>query len=161
MLVAAGLVAAGVLRAGGHQVLLLAIGVAAIAVLLAGLLLRWSAALAVGIGLLGVQQAMRLELGPDTLDAWTPLVAGGLLLVAELAWWSVEPRVPAWAQPGVAASRLATVLFACVAATVVAAVVVVAAGARVSGGVGLELAGVVAAIGTLAVVVWVARRAVG
>ncbi len=161
MLVAAGLVEAGVLRAGGHELLLLTLGASALAMLLAGLLLRWSAALAVGIGLLGVQQAIRLELGPDKLDAWTPLVAGGLLLAAELAWWSVEPRVPAWSPPGVGARRPATVLFACVAATVVAAVVVVAAGARVSGGVGLELAGVVAAIGALAVVVWVARRAVG
>ena len=145
-------------REGGHDVLLLAIGAAAIAFLVAGLLLRWSGALAVGIALLGAQQATRLALGPDALDEATPLIAGALLLAAELGWWSIEPRVPAWAQAGVAARRVLTLFSTCLAGTVVSAVVVVAAGAHVGGGTLLLLTGVVAATAALGVLAYVARR---
>lgn len=151
---------AAVLREGGHDVLLLVVGGVAVVVLLAGLLLRWSAGLATAVALLGAQQATRLALGPDALDAGTPLTAGALLLVAELAWWSIEPRAPAWAQTGVAVRRVLTLLLACASATFVSAVVVVAAGAEVAGGTVLELTGVLAAIAALAVVAWVARPAV-
>jgi len=161
LLAGAGVGAAAVLREGGHDLLLLVVGSLALAALLVGLLLRWSAALAVGVALLGAQQALRLELGPDALDAWTPVVAGALLLVAELAWWSIEPRIPAWTQRGLALRRAATVMLACFAATIVSAAVVVVAGEPVSGGTVLELTGVVAAVGTLAVVAWIARRGVG
>jgi hypothetical protein len=147
-----------VLRAGGHELLLLVGGGVALAVLLAGLLLRWSAALAVGVALLGAQQATRLALGPEAVDEATPLVATGLLLAAELAWWSVEPRVPAWAQGGVLARRVGTLVLSCAGALVVSALVVVAGGAPVSGGTLLELVGVVAAAGALAIVVLVAGR---
>jgi hypothetical protein len=155
--VAGSLAAAAVLRGGGHETLLLAGGVA-LAVLLAGLLLRWSAALAVGVALLGAQQATRLALGPEAVDEATPLVATGLLLVAELAWWSVEPRVPAWTQGGVLVRRLGTLVLSCAAALFVSALVVVAGGAPVSGGTALELVGVVAAAGALAVLALVARK---
>jgi hypothetical protein len=157
LLVAAALVVAAVLREGGHDVLLLVIGAAAVAVIAAGLVLRWSGALALGVALLGAQQATRLALGPDALDEATPLVAGALLLAAELAWWSIEPRIPAWAQPGVAVRRVLTVFSTCVAATVVSAVVVVAAGARVGGGTLLLLTGVVAATAALGVLAYIAR----
>jgi len=159
--VAGALVAAAVLREGGHDVLVLVIGAAAIGVFAVGLVLRWSGALAVGVALLGAQQATRLALGPDALDEATPLTAGALLLAAELAWWSNEPRVPAWAEPGVAVRRVGAVMSTCVAATIVSAVVVVAAGAPVGGGTLLELAGVAAAVTALAVVAWVARPRVG
>jgi hypothetical protein len=159
--VAGALVAAAVLREGGHDVLVLVIGAAAIGVFAVGLVLRWSGALAVGVALLGAQQATRLALGTDALDEATPLTAGALLLAAELAWWSIEPRVPAWAEPGVAVRRVGAVMSTCVAATIVSAVVVVAAGAPVGGGTLLELAGVVAAVTALAVVAWVARPRVG
>jgi hypothetical protein len=150
-------VAAAVLREGGHDVLLLAGGGVALAVLFAGLVLRWNAALAVGVALLGAQQATRLALGPEAVDEATPLVATALLLVAELAWWSVEPRVRAWGHLGVLARRIGTLVLTCVAALTVSAVVVVAAGAPVNGGTLLELLGVAAAAAALALVAAVAR----
>jgi len=156
---AASLAAAAVLREGGHDVLLLAIGCTAVAILVVGLLSRWSGALAVGVAVLGGQQATRLALGSDAVDEATPLVATGLLLVAELAWWSIEPRVPAWWQAAVLARRVVTLVLMCVAALLVSALVVVAAGAPVSGGTLLELTGVVASVAALAVVAAVARRA--
>ena len=80
-----------------------------------------------------------------------------LLLVAELAWWSIEPRVPAWSEPRLAPLRLVSVLAICAAGAVLAAVVLVVASSKLSGGVVLELVGVLAAISALAVVAWVAR----
>jgi hypothetical protein len=160
VLVAAALAAVTASR-GGHGQLLLMAGGLALVTLLLGLVARWSAALAVGIALLGAQQALRLALGPDALDSWTPVSAGALLLAAELAWWSIEPRVPAWAQPGLASRRLAAVLLGCGAASLVSGAVLVVSGAQVGGGFAMELVGVLAATAALAVVAWVTRRAVG
>jgi hypothetical protein len=151
------LAAATALRGDGHEPELVAVGVLAVLVLLLGLAVRWSAALVAGIAVLGAQQAVRLALGSHGLDAWTPLSAGALLLVAELAWWSIEPRVPAWAESGLAARRLARVVFTCAGASIVAALVLVVAGAPLSGGVGLELVGVLAAAAALGVVAHVAH----
>jgi hypothetical protein len=133
------------------------VGGAALVPLLLGLALRWSPGLTVGVGLLGAQQALRLALGPDELDVWTPAAAGVLLLVAELAWWSIEPRVPTWAETALAPLRLVRVLAVCAAGAVLAAVVLVVASSNLSGGVGLEVAGVLAAIAAITVVAWVAR----
>jgi hypothetical protein len=145
---------------GPDHALLLSVGGGGIIALLVGLLFRWSPALTLGLGALMAQLAARLALGPDSLDAWTPLYAGGLLLAAELAWWSIEPRVPAWSEPWLGVRRLATVVLTCAAATVVSALVVLAAGAPLEGGVELELVGVVAAAAALTVVAVVARTRV-
>jgi hypothetical protein len=144
-------------RGSEHEAALLVLGIAGLLALSAGLALRWGAAVAFAVALLGAEQALRLARGPDALDPWTPLYAGAFLLVAELAWWSLEERVPTWAERGAAAGRLLTVLFACVGGSVVAALVVLAAGAPVHGGFALELAGVFAATAALALVAAVAR----
>jgi hypothetical protein len=141
--------------------LLLALGLGALLALCLGLAVRWGAAVAFAIALLGAEQAVRLARGPEALDSWTPLYAAAFLLVAELAWWSLEPRVPAWAEPGTALWRLVTVLLACAGGGIVSALVVIAAGAPIHGGFGLELAGVLAATAALAVVAVVARTRVG
>jgi hypothetical protein len=125
--------------------------------LLLGLAVRWSPPLVLGVAILGAQQAVRLALGSEELDTWAPASAGFLLLVAELAWWSIEPRVPAWSEPWLAPLRLVSVLAVCATGAVLAGVVLVVASSKVGGGVVLELVGVLAAISALAVVAWVAR----
>ena len=122
---------------------------------------RWSAALAFGIAVLGTEQAVRLATGPSRVDPWTPLYAVGFLLVAELAWWSIERRVPAWSEHGMAFRRAGVVTAACAGGSVLSVLVVLAAGAPLHGGVGLELVGVAAAIACLGVVAAVARSRVG
>ena len=144
-------------RAAGARLVGAVVGAAAVVPLLLGLAARWSAALALGVAVLGAQQALRLALGPDELDTWAPASAGFLLLVAELAWWSIEPRVPAWSEPWLAPLRLVSVLAVCASGAVLAAIVLVVASSQVGGGVVLELVGVLAAISALAVVAWVAR----
>jgi hypothetical protein len=159
VLVAAAVVAATVLRESGgvDRVLLVVVGAPAVVILLLGLASRWSAALTAGVVVLGAQQAVRLELGTDAFDEWAPLTAAALLLCAELAWWSIEPRVPAWAQPGLALRRLATIVALCAGGSAIGAVMLVAAGASLSGGVALELVGIVAATAAVAVVAYAAR----
>jgi hypothetical protein len=137
--------------------LLLALGAAGVLWLLVGLAVRWNAPLVVGIACLGAEQAVRLTAGPSTVDPWTPVYAAGFLLAAELAWWSIEPRVPAWSDLEVLLRRLVAVAACCVGGGVLAAVVVLAAGAPLHGGVGLELVGAVAAVAAIAVVAAVAR----
>jgi len=161
--VAGAVVTATALRAspGVDRAELIAVGAPVPVVLLAGLALRWSGALTGAIVLLGAQQAVRLAIGNDVLDEWAPLVAAALLLTAELAWWSIEPRIPAWTQPGLALRRLTVVLLMCLLGAGVGAAMLVAAGSSLSGGVPLELAGILAATGTVAVLAWVARRGVG
>jgi hypothetical protein len=141
-------------------VLLLILGGAALVLLCIGLAARWSAALAAGIAFLGAEQAVRLATGPSSVDPWTPVYAAGLLLAAELAWWSIEERVPAWSQPGIVLRRLLVIVGLCAAGAALAAMIVVAAGSPLEGGVGLELVGVVAAVAAVAVVAALARRPV-
>ena len=136
---------------------LLAVGAAGLLILFVALATRWSGAITGALVVLGGQQAVRLELGTHELDVWAPLLAAGLLACAELAWWSIDPRVPAWAQPGLTARRLATIVAMCAFGTGIGAVMLVAAGASLSGGVGLELVGILAATGAVALVVYAAR----
>ena len=158
MAVAAGLAASPLVGSSPHAGALAGLGGAGLLWLCVGLAARWSAALALGIAVLGAEQALRLTLGPDTVDPWTPVYAAGFLLAAELAWWSIEPRVPAWADPEAALWRIGAIVLACGVGGLLSAVVVVAAGTPLTGGVGLELVGVIAATGALALVAYVSRR---
>jgi hypothetical protein len=155
--VAAGIALSPLVRGSGDEAVLLVLGAGGLLALCGGLAVHWGAAVAFAVALLGAEQAVRLARGPEALDPWTPLYAAAFLLVAELAWWSLESRVPAWAERGTALRRLVTVLLACAGGSIVSALVVIAAGAPIRGGFGLELAGVLAATAALAVVAAVAR----
>jgi hypothetical protein len=86
-----------------------------------------------------------------------PVYAAGFLLAAELAWWSIEPRVPAWSELEVLGRRLLAIATCCVGGALLAALVVLAAGAPLHGGFALELVGVAAAVTAIVVVAAVAR----
>lgn len=140
-----------------HGLLLLALGGAGVLWLIVGLAVRVSGALALGIAFLGAEQAVRLVAGPSTVDAWMPAYAAGFLLAAELAWWSIEPRVATWWDPALLARRVAAIAALCVGGAGLAGLIVLAAGAPLHGGVALELVGVAAATAAVAVVAAVAR----
>ena len=125
--------------------------------LLVGLAARWNAPLVLGIASLGAEQAVRLTAGPSRVDPWTPAYAAGFLLAAELAWWSIEPRVAAWSDLEVPVRRVLAIAGCCTGGALLAALVVLTAGAPLHGGVGLELVGVAAAVTAIAVVGAVAR----
>ena len=144
---------------GPHRPLLYALAALALALVAAGLTGGWAAPVSLGLALLGAEYAVFFAAGPSGVDVWTPLYAAGLLLVAELSFWSLEHRVPAWADAAVLVRRLVVLVACCAGAAALAAGVIVAAGASVGGGLGLELAGIAAAVGALAVVAGVARIA--
>jgi hypothetical protein len=138
-----------------------ALAFAALAVLLltAGLVARSPSALGFGLAALGADYAVLFVAEGGALDRFTPAYAAGFMLVAELAFWSIERRVPAWSEPAVAELRLARLAGACIGAALLGVfVLVVAAAATGTGGLALESLGVVAAVGALALITVLVRR---
>lgn len=133
---------------GGLAVLVLALGLAA----RSGAVLGW------GLAILGGEYAVLFAAQGRALDELTPVYAGAFLLVAELAFWSIERRVPAWSDPCLFERRLAHLAGVSAGAAVVAGLVLVVAAASGGGGVALEAIGVAAAIGTVALVAVLVRR---
>jgi hypothetical protein len=136
----------------------LSLGCLALVLLALGLAARWRAPVGLGLTLLGAQYAVLFAGHGSSLDEATPIYAAGLLLVAELAYWSLERRVAAWTEEGLLLRRLAHLIGVCSAAAVVAALVLVAAASGGGGGVALEALGAAAAVGTVAVVALLVRR---
>jgi hypothetical protein len=116
--------------------------------LTAAIVLGWSPFVPLSLGLLGAAYATRLALDDPSLDTGAPLFGAGLLLTAELAYWSLEERDGAVAEPGEQLRRLALV-------------VGLALGALAAGAGLLAIADVAAAAAAAAllVVVLLARRA--
>jgi hypothetical protein len=107
----------------------------------------------------GAAYALGLVERSHRLDAWLPVFAGALVLAAELAFWSIEQRVPAWAEPGLALRRIAALVATVAATMVAAALVLVVAGAPFVGGVAAELVAVGAAALAATVLAMVVRLA--
>jgi hypothetical protein len=140
------------------QWLALSLGTAALAFLVVGLAGRWRSIVGLGLIVLGAQYAVLFGDQGRSLDEATPAYAGGFLLVAELAYWSLERRVAAWTEQGLLLRRLGHLLGVCFAAAALAAVVLVAAASGGGGGVALEALGAAAAVGAVAVVALLVRR---
>ncbi|MGH9118536.1 MAG: hypothetical protein ACRD0A_11890 [Acidimicrobiales bacterium] len=112
----------------------------AVALLLAG----WAVAL-VGAG--------------PVLRADFVLAGAGHLVVAELAYWSIERRIPPGPDQGWALATRAAELVAMLALVAVIGWWLAGAVAGRAGGASLDLIGVLVVLGFGAVVVWVVRRA--
>jgi hypothetical protein len=124
-----------------------------------GLLMRSPYALGLGLAGLGGTYAVLFQAEGTHLDRLAPVYAAGLFLVAELAFWSIESRVPAWSDPDLLLWRLARLALASAGAAVLGAIVVAdAAAAGRGGGLVLETLGVAAAIGSLVLVTILLRR---
>jgi hypothetical protein len=133
--------------------LVAAIGGFGIAVVVLGAAMRIAELLPVGIALVGAEYGVSLALGDDTVRVGVPLVAGALLLAAELAYSALEPPlVPA--PLGTKLLRVARSLALVAGGVAVSALVLFAAITDVGGAAGLRLIGLaaaVAAVGLLAV----------
>ena len=139
----------------------LVFAIAGVLVFALGLTARSPGALGLGLALLGADYAVLFVAEGGALDQFTPAYAAGFMLVAELGFWSIESRIPAWTEAAVAEWRLARIGGTCIAAAVLAALALVAAAAaNGTGGLALESLGVVAALGSLVLItVLVGRRA--
>jgi hypothetical protein len=90
-----------------------------------------------------------------------PIYGGGLLLTAELAYWSLDEQVRARVQPGTASPRLLAILAVTAAAIPAGALVLLAAETDLARSPALTAAGaaaIVACIGLLAALARLRRR---
>ncbi len=132
-------------------------GVASVALLALGLAARWSSLVPTGLVLLGATYALSFGGRGGTVDGGAVLVAPALLLVAELAFWSLETTAIT-AERGLAARRLAVLGLLLAASTLAATLLLGTTAVDVPGRSALVAAGVAAAAAALALTAGLARR---
>jgi hypothetical protein len=136
---------------------LLAVGGAAVLLLVVGLGLGRPAAVPWAVAGLGVAYATTLA--GEELEGRVPLSAAGLLVTADLAYWSLRLRDGAPDEPGMPLRRLIGVLVSAAVALVAGTLLVAVAHVPLRGGLLVEAVGIAAAIGALTIVLVAARRA--
>jgi hypothetical protein len=143
------------------QWLALVFAMAGVLLFAAGLVFRSAGTLGLGLAAIGADYAVLFVAEGGSLDRFTPAYAAGFMLVAELGFWSIESRIPAWSEPAVAEWRLARIAGTCIGAAALAALALVAASAATgSGGLALESVGVLAVLASIVLItVLVGRRA--
>jgi hypothetical protein len=142
--------------AARSQPALLVVGGAGVFLLVVGLALGRSAAVPWAIAGVGVAYAATLE--GDELDSRVPLYAAGLLITAELAYWSLRLRRAARDEPGMGLRRVIGLLVATAVALVAGTMLVAVAQVPLRGGLAVEAIGIVAAIGAISTLLLAARR---
>lgn len=139
--------------------LVVASGVLALGLLLASLSFGWAAGIAWTLVLLAGEYAGALAANDQTVvDPGAPLYAAGLLLLAELAYWSLELRGRGREEHRVVVRRLTALGALAFGSVVLGAFVVVVTAAPLGGGLVWDVIGVGAAAGTLAILARLARR---
>jgi hypothetical protein len=145
------------LTADRSQALLAALGGVAVAVLVVALALSRPGWIVTPVVLLGASYAVSLFLPERSVDAWAPVVATALVVLAELSYWAAELRTPVLAEPGILPRRAAYIAVEAMAALVTGALVLAAATVSVGGGLVWDAAGVAAAIAIFVLVARLAR----
>jgi hypothetical protein len=135
------------------------VGSVAVGCLCLGLLAVWVRGLAWGVALLAATFLLRVQLEPQTASAWTPLVAGALLLLAELGYWSFELDGSNTAGQGSVARRLLEVLLLAIAASALCELVLDLGAILPLSGSWLLVLGVASVTGLLTIMLRLARRA--
>jgi hypothetical protein len=133
--------------------------VLALAVLAAGLVLGLPVTVPAAVALLGAEYVAILGFETDTLDTRAPLVAAALLAVAELAYWSLELRLPVVDEAGTHLRRIALLSTFLLGVVAIGAVVLTLVEVVAAGGVAVDVLGAAAALGALALLALAARRA--
>ena len=133
--------------------------VAAVAavVLVAAVVHGWAWLIPASITVVGGAYAAELAIDDARLDLAAPLVAVGLALAAELAYWSLDERCKATGDVGQGLRRAALVALVGVVALVLAAALLVLVDEVRTRGLGLDLVGALAAAAVLATVLVAAR----
>ena len=132
--------------------------VAALTVLAAGLALRLPVTVPAVIAILGAEYVAILGFEADALDTRAPLVAGALLAVAELAYWSLELRGPVVDEAGTYLRRIALLATLVVSVVGVGAIMLTFVEVIAAGGIAVDILGAAAAFGALGLLALAARR---
>ena len=158
MVVAAALAVVPVARAERLSGLLAALVGVGLAGFVYGLLRGRSWAVPWAVVVLGAAYAASLFLPERGLDRQAPLVAAGFVLLAELSYWTLELRAPISPEPGMLERRSVLIAAATLGALLLASFALAATAVPLGGGALADLLGVIAAIGALGVVAWLAQR---
>jgi len=145
------------LRADRLGPLVGAIGLAGALLLALALLARLGGLVPWAILLAGAEYGAFLAIHETSVDGYAPIYAAGLLLVTELAYWSMEPRVQGAVGEGLTTRRVTLLIAVCVAAGGIGGLILAMSEASVNGGLWLEALGVAAAVGALALLARLAR----
>jgi hypothetical protein len=130
-------------------------GIAAAAgasVLAAAVVLRRGTLVTVGLALVGTGYGVSLVGGG--LDGAASLVAGGLILVGELAYWAIEPGAAIKIGQGATLRRGGFIVTLALGSAVLGALLLAAGSTPLEGGATLGLLGVGAVIVVAAAAVW-------
>lgn len=138
--------------AGGVQGASVRLGAVSLVVLIAGLVLAQPPLVPAAIVLACGGYAAELAIDDAPLDSYAAVVAAGVFLAAELAYWSIEEREGVPADPGAPARRAAFVALLGLGALLVGAVLLELAGAIHSRSLALDVVGTIAAAAALLVV---------
>lgn len=138
----------------GHPAFLIAIGAAGLALYLLGASALVPRTLVWAMVLLAVEYLLFIAVHPHTLELGAPLFAVLWFLAAEVGWFSLEARhgQPPWLGRALLVAGLAA------AGAVVGYLFVLTAAIGISGGLGLTLVGVLAALGAAGSLTWARRR---
>jgi hypothetical protein len=131
----------------------LRVAIVGLLALVAALVLAQAWLVAAALLLLGGAYAMHLAVDDAPLDLAVVFVAAGVLVTAELAYWSLEEREKVKGEAGDSLHRLTFVGFLGVAATVVAVVLLGLVDMVRARGLAIDLLGAMAAAAVLLAVV--------
>ena len=135
----------------------LRVAIVALLALFAALVRGWAPLLPSALVLLGALYGAQLAIDDAQVDIAAPLVATGLVLVAELGYWSLEEREQVTGEPGDSLRRLAFVALLALGTLVVTASLLALVDAVRAGGLALDLLGAAAAAVALVAIVLAAR----
>jgi hypothetical protein len=127
-------------------------------VLAVGLLLRVHTVVPASIVLIGGEYALVLSVDDSSLDTRAAVVAAGLLVTAELAYWSLELRAEITDEPGSYARRLSVLALLGLGALTLSGLLVAAVDLAGREGLAVEIAGATAAFAAVALLWSLARR---
>ncbi len=119
---------------------------------MSALVLGWPSVLPVSLLLLGGLYGAQLALDDPALDGGSPFFAAGLLVTAELGYWSLEERDSVKTDPGEDLRRAAFVALLALGALLTGSLLLVLTDGVGAGGLAFDLLGAVAAGAVLLVV---------
>jgi hypothetical protein len=159
-LLGAGLLTAWTLLGIDSQVVLAIAAVAAlpgIVALAVALVSGWAAPIPLTVVSLGASYAVSLH-GHRTIDGRAPLVGAALLLVAELAYWSLERRTHVGDEAGLHLRRAVSILVMTFGSAAVAAILLAATSVPLGGSVTWDAFGLAAAAGAVAILALLSQK---
>jgi hypothetical protein len=133
--------------------------VAAASLLGAALVLRTAALIPFAVAVLGAEYVAIVGFEADALDTRAPVVAGGLIALAELGYWSLELRGGVTDESGTYLRRIAVLATLSLGVVALGAFLLALVAAVTTGGPVVDVVGAAAAVGAVALLALASRGA--